>query len=59
MPKGMRFGDVLHCSPHADMQFFLTSLKVHRGRIIETLGVGSVVDFVRLAEKEDIKPTKG
>ena len=59
MPKGMWFGDVLHCSPYADMQFSLTSSKVHRGRIIEKFGVGSVVDFVRLAEKADIKPTKG
>ena len=58
MPKGTRFGGVLHCSPHADMKSFVTSSKIHRGRIIEKIGVGSVVDFVRLAEKAGIKPTK-
>jgi hypothetical protein len=41
------------------MKSFVTSSKIHRGRIIEKIGVGSVVDFGRLAEKAGIKPTKG
>jgi FixJ family two-component response regulator len=32
------------------------TVKVHRGRIMEKLGVDSVADLVRLAEKADIKP---
>jgi hypothetical protein len=59
LSKGMRFGGVVHSSPHADMKSFVTSSKIHRGRIIEKIGVGSVVDFGRLAEKAGIKPTKG
>lgn len=34
------------------------TMKVHRGRILEKLGVGSLADLVRLAEKAGIKPTK-
>jgi FixJ family two-component response regulator len=34
------------------------TVKVHRGRIMEKLGVDSVADLVRLAEKADIKPPK-
>lgn len=32
------------------------TVKVHRGRIMEKLGVGSVADLVRLAEKAGIEP---
>jgi FixJ family two-component response regulator len=32
------------------------TVKVHRGRVMEKLGVGSVAELVRLAEKADIKP---
>jgi FixJ family two-component response regulator len=32
------------------------TVKVHRGRIMEKLGVDSVAELVRLAEKADIKP---
>jgi two-component system response regulator FixJ len=32
------------------------TVKVHRGRIMEKLGVGSVADLVRLAEKVGINP---
>ena len=32
------------------------TVKVHRGRIMEKLGVGSVADLVRLAEKAGITP---
>jgi two-component system response regulator FixJ len=32
------------------------TVKVHRGRIMEKLSVGSVADLVRLAEKAGIKP---
>jgi FixJ family two-component response regulator len=34
------------------------TVKVHRGRIMEKLGVGSVAELVRLAEKVGVKPTK-
>jgi len=34
------------------------TVKVHRGRVMEKLGVDSVADLVRLAEKAGIKPTK-
>jgi len=33
------------------------TVKVHRGRIMEKLGIGSVADLVRLAEKAGIKPS--
>ena len=33
------------------------TVKVHRGRIMEKLGVPSVADLVRLAEKIGIKPS--
>jgi FixJ family two-component response regulator len=33
------------------------TVKVHRGRIMEKLGVDSVADLVRLAEKAGIKPS--
>ena len=32
------------------------TVKVHRGRIMEKLGVESVADLVRLAEKAGIEP---
>jgi FixJ family two-component response regulator len=35
------------------------TVKVHRGRIMEKLCVGSVAELVRLAEKVGIKPAKG
>jgi FixJ family two-component response regulator len=35
-----------------------TTIKVHRGRVMEKLGVRSVADLVRLAEKAGISPTK-
>jgi FixJ family two-component response regulator len=34
------------------------TIKVHRGRVMEKLGVRSVADLVRLAEKAGIPPTK-
>jgi len=34
------------------------TVKVHRGRITEKLGVSSIADLVRLAEKAGIKPPK-
>jgi FixJ family two-component response regulator len=34
------------------------TIKVHRGRVMEKLGVRSVADLVRLAEKAGISPTK-
>ena len=34
------------------------TIKVHRGRVMEKLGVDSVAELVRLAEKADIKPPK-
>lgn len=34
------------------------TIKVHRGRVMEKLGVRSVADLVRLAEKARISPTK-
>jgi FixJ family two-component response regulator len=34
------------------------TIKVHRGRMMEKLGVRSVADLVRLAEKAGISPTK-
>jgi len=34
------------------------TVKVHRGRILEKLCVGSVAELVRLAEKVSIKPAK-
>ena len=33
------------------------TVKVHRGRVMEKLGVDSVAELVRLAEKASIKPT--
>ena len=35
-----------------------TTIKVHRGRVMEKLGVRSVAELVRLAEKAGISPTK-
>jgi two-component system response regulator FixJ len=32
------------------------TVKVHRGCIMEKLGVGSIADLIRLAEKAGIKP---
>ena len=34
------------------------TVKVHRGRVMEKLGVDSVAELVRLAEKAGIKPTE-
>jgi len=34
------------------------TVKIHRGRIMEKLGVNSVADLVRLAEKAGIEPAK-
>jgi FixJ family two-component response regulator len=34
------------------------TVKIHRGRIMEKLGVDSVADLVRLAEKAGIRPAK-
>jgi FixJ family two-component response regulator len=33
------------------------TVKVHRGRVMEKLGVDSVAELVRLAEKAGVKPT--
>jgi two-component system response regulator FixJ len=34
------------------------TVKVHRGRVMEKMGVGSVAELVRLTEKLDIKPAE-
>jgi len=34
------------------------TVKVHRGRVMEKLGVDSVAELIRLAEKAGIKPTE-
>jgi FixJ family two-component response regulator len=56
--------DVLHCvvAGMLNKQIALTlgiaekTVKVHRGRVMEKLGVDSVAELVRLAEKGGIEP---
>jgi FixJ family two-component response regulator len=39
-----------------EMEISEETVKVHRGRVMQKLGVGSVADLVRLCEKAGIAP---